>query len=128
NWPNWRGPNFNGSSPEKNLPTEWSKTENIAWQVDLPGPSAATPAVWEDHVFVSSPDTGTKTLQALCLDRRTGKVLWQRETGVGIARDPKSNFASPSPVTDGQRVFFFYGNGALLALDLAGKLLWEGNL
>jgi outer membrane protein assembly factor BamB len=128
NWPNWRGPNFNGSSPERNLPTEWSKTENIAWQVDLPGPSAATPAVWEDHVFVSSPDTGTKTLQALCLDRRTGKVLWQHETGAGIARDPKSNFASPSPVTDGQRVFFFYGNGALLAFDFAGNRLWERNL
>src|SRR5207249_4638584 len=74
NWPNWRGPNFNGSSPEKNLPAEWSKTENIAWQAELPGPSAATPAVWENNVFVSSPDTGTKTLQALCLDRRTGKV------------------------------------------------------
>lgn len=43
NWPHWRGPFFNGSSSETNLPAQWSKTENVAWSLELPGPSAATP-------------------------------------------------------------------------------------
>ncbi|HEV57911.1 MAG TPA: hypothetical protein ENN87_10535, partial [Phycisphaerales bacterium] len=53
-WPHWRGPYFNGSSDEVNLPTAWTTTDNIAWRVDLPGPSAATPIVWGEHVFVPS--------------------------------------------------------------------------
>ena len=48
-WGQWRGPNFNGSTAEKNLPGKFSKTENVLWSVDLPGPSAATPAVWNDR-------------------------------------------------------------------------------
>src|SRR5687768_7508058 len=66
----------NGSSPEKNLPDKWSKTENIAWSLDMPGPSAATPAVWGDNVFVSSTDMNGAALVAMCVDRKTGKVLW----------------------------------------------------
>ena len=54
NWGQWRGPNFNGSTDGGSYPTDWSKTENIAWSVDMPGPSAASPIVWQDHVFISS--------------------------------------------------------------------------
>ena len=128
NWPQWRGPNFNGSSPEKDLPSQWSKTENVAWSLALPGPSAATPVVWGDRVFVSSTDAKVRTLQAICVDRKTGRILWQHEAGTGYARDEKSNFASPSPVTDGERAIFFYGNGDLAAFDFAGKKLWARNL
>jgi outer membrane protein assembly factor BamB len=128
NWPQWRGPNFNGSSTEKNLPASFSKTENVVWTVDLPGPSAATPVIWEDHVFVSSGDERTKTLQAFCIDRKTGKVRWQNETGVVYQRDNNSNTASPSPATDGKLVVFFYGNGDLVAYDLAGKAIWSRNI
>ena len=45
NWPHWRGPNFNGSTDEKGLPSKWSKTENIAWSAELPGAAASTPVV-----------------------------------------------------------------------------------
>ena len=55
-WPQWRGPFFNGSTDEENLPSRWSKTENVAWSVEMPGASAATPIVWKDRVFVSSVD------------------------------------------------------------------------
>lgn len=127
-WPQWRGPNFNGSSSEKNLPASWSKTENIAWAVDLPGPSAATPVVWGDRVFVSSTDDQNKTLQALCIDRRTGRVLWSHKVAEGFGRDNRSNFASPSPVADAGRVFFFYGNGMLVSYDHAGKELWSRDI
>ena len=124
NWPHWRGPYFNGSSEEKGLPAQFSKTQNVRWSAPLPGSSAATPIIWADHVFVSSADDRNKTMRALCLDRKDGKVRWSQEVGVGYSLDDKSNFASPSPVTDGKLVVFYYGNGALAAFDFAGKKLW----
>jgi outer membrane protein assembly factor BamB len=79
-------------------------------------------------VFVSSTDRRAKTLLALALDRRTGQVLWQQEVGPGFQKDDKSNYASPSPVTDGRVVVFLYGNGDLAAFDPAGKRLWARSL
>ena len=119
NWPHWRGPEFNGSSPEKNLPEDFSKTENIKWSAALPGTSAATPIIWEDKVFISSSDEKTKSLRAFCFDRKTGQQLWSEEAGIGYNFDDRSNFASPSPVTDGESVVFLYGNGDLAGFDMA---------
>lgn len=127
-WSQWRGPSYNGSSPEKNLPSQWSKTDNIAWSVDLPGPSAATPIISGDNVFISSAESRTKTLRAICIDRKTGAMRWDREAGIGYGRDNKSTFASPSPVTDGKRAIFFYGNGDMAAFDLKGEKRWSRNL
>ena len=138
-WPNWRGPAFNGSaSPAaKNLPVEFSPAKNIKWSVDLPGASAATPIIFGGNVFVSSVDTKNQTLLALCFDRATGKPKWSHSVGSGyiasgagdkIRKDDRSNYASPSPTTDGKRVVFFYGNGDLAAFDVAGKKLWQRNL
>ena len=128
NWPQWRGPFFDGSTTDKGVPATFSKTENVKWVADLPGPSAATPIVWNDHVFVSSVDQKAGTLQAICLDRATGKVLWKHDTGTGLGLDDKSNFSSPSPVTDGKRVWFYYGNGQLTAFDFTGKEVWSRNI
>ena len=128
NWPHWRGPNFNGSSSEQKLPAEFSKTNHVQWVAPLPGPAAATPIIWGDHVFISSTDLRTKTLRALALDRRTGKELWNHEITQGYQLDDRSNLASPSPVTDGQLVYFFYGTGDLVAFDFAGNKVWVRNL
>ena len=128
NWPQFRGPSYNGSTPEKGLPTQWSPTENIAWRAVLPGPSAATPAVWDNHVFVSSTDPDSNSLKALCFDRASGKLLWQREISTGINRDSRSDFASPSPTTDGNVVVFFYGNGDMAAFDFSGHQLWRRHI
>ena len=131
NWPQWRGPFFNGSTTETCLPTTWDtqQKQNVAWATPLPGPSAATPAVWGDRVFVSSVDKDTKDLLAICLDAATGKVLWQKPVG----KDRKApvggnNMACPSPVTDGKTVWFYYGTGLLLAFDFEGKELWSREL
>jgi len=137
NWGNWRGPHFNGSSDETNLPVKFSPTEGVRWSAPMPGPSAATPVVWGESVFVSSIDAQAKQLLAICLDRATGAPKWKHAVGTGyrpagqgneVQLEEKSNYASPSPVTDGQRVVFFYGNGDLVAFDLAGKKLWSRNL
>ena len=82
-WANWRGPNHNGSTVAAGLPVKFSKTENIAWKVAMPGPSAATPIILGDKVFVSSTDPKAKELLALCLDRRTGKEIWRQVVGEG---------------------------------------------
>lgn len=123
-WAQWRGPNFNGYTPEKGFPTEWSK-ESAVWSLEMPGPSASTPVVVGDRVFTSTADTKNKTLHAMCLDRKTGKVLWNHKTGDGINRDDRSNYSSPSPAADKDRVIFFYGNGTLVAFDHSGKELWN---
>ena len=128
NWAHWRGPEFNGSSPEKSLPDNFSKTENVKWVAPLPGPSAATPIVWGDTVFISSTDTKTKTLHAMAFDRKTGKELWNVEVATGLGQDNNSNFASPSPTTDGKLVYFLYGTGDLVAFDFKGKQTWSLNL
>ena len=128
NWAQWRGPQFNGSSTEKNLPSTWTKTNSL-WSVPMPGPSAATPVIFGDRVFVSTADDATKTLRAMCLDRKTGKVLWNNKVGEGrISRDEKSNFASSSPVAEAGRVYFFYGNGDLVAFTHDGKELWSRSI
>jgi outer membrane protein assembly factor BamB len=128
NWPHWRGPNFNGSTTETKLPDDFSKTNNVKWVALMPGPSASTPIIWEDHVFVSSTDLRTKTLRAIALDGRTGKELWNNETGQGFGNSDNSNFASPSPTTDGTLIYFLYGTGDLVAFDFTGKKVWSRNL
>ena len=128
NWPQWRGPYFNGSTDEENLPSEWSQTENVAWSADLPGAAAATPIVWEDRVFLSGVDSDNDTLQATCFDRANGKLLWQHDVAEGIRKDERSNFASSSPVTDGKIVVYFYGNGDLVCYGLDGERKWARNL
>lgn len=136
-WPNWRGPHFNGSAEAKNLPVKFSPKEGVKWTLALPGPSAATPIIFGENVFVSSADFKNQTLAALCLDRKTGKVKWQHAVGSGyqaagegtkVQMDDRSNYASPSPVTDGKRVVFFFGNGDLAAFDLNGIKLWQRNV
>ena len=78
NWAQWRGPNFNGSTTATGLPVKWSTTENVTWVTALPGRSGATPAIWGDSIFVTSPDTEDHLL-LLCLDRSSGKVRWQQQ-------------------------------------------------
>ncbi|MBE0535975.1 MAG: PQQ-binding-like beta-propeller repeat protein [Phycisphaerae bacterium] len=127
-WPQWRGPNFNGSTDETGLPVTWSQTENVVWSVDLPGPSAATPIVHGGKVFISSVDAAADSLLAMCFDRADGKLLWRHDLTKGTRRDDRSNYAAPSPVTDGKVVVFFYSTGLLLGFDMEGNRLWSRNI
>jgi outer membrane protein assembly factor BamB len=132
NWPQWRGPSFNGSSAETGLPANFSKTENVAWVCPLPGRAGATPIVWDDSVFVSSADAKTKDLLALCINRKDGSVRWKKVIATAADRKPlngpNNNMCAPSPVTDGKSAWFFYGTGDLAAFDFEGNQLWARNL
>ena len=124
NWPNWRGPNHNGTADadEKNLPTTWGPKKNVVWQTRLPGPCGATPVVWGDRVFVSTTDS-RRTL-AVCIAAGDGKVLWTKPAD-REHRIFRNNMAAPSPATDGKRAYFLYGTGKLVAFDFDGREVWS---
>ena len=128
-WPQWRGPDLSGSSPDTGFAKNWSATEGVRWKTPLPGFSGATPAVSGERIFVSSPNAD-KDLLLLCLNRRDGKVLWQKVLSTGDTTKGKTspNMASPSPVTDGKTVYVLFGTGEFVALDFDGKIVWQRNL
>ncbi len=127
-WPQWRGPFFDGSTNEINLPDSFSQTQGIAWVSPLPGPSGATPVICKSHIFVSSTVEGEPHFVALCFDARNGRKVWEKHIGSDTRRFPRNNVASPSPVTDGKNVFFLYGSGHLVGFDYQGNKLWSRNI
>jgi outer membrane protein assembly factor BamB len=127
-WAQWRGPHFNGSSDETELPLTWSTTENVRWSAPMPGISAATPVVSGDHVFVVSNDQTGNLLYGLCFDRKTGKELWRKLLVEDATYNSRNTMATCSPVADGKHVYFLFGNGRLFALDLKGNTVWSLDL
>ena len=125
-WPQWRGPALNGTSPETGLPTRWDVKTNVTWKLRLPSWSGSTPIVWDGHIFLNVADRGALSLWAV--DRSSGALLWQRPLGGGDRRERKQNMSSPSPVTDGGRVWIMTGTGRLAAFDFSGKELWTRDI
>ena len=126
NWPHWRGPNYDGISTETNLPFKWSAMENILWKLPLPGAGSSTPAIWGDKIFLTSAAPGEIALLCISTD---GKELWRRPLGIEKGGGKREgNGASPSPSTDGQRVYAITGAGEFAAFDLAGKEVWRLNV
>ena len=130
NWPQWRGPRLDGVSKETSAPTKWSKTENVAWRLPLPGPAGATPVVWDDRIYLTSVAGAEKQDLALLCVGTDGKALWQRQvtTGSKDLRTDEGNFASPSPCTDGDHVWAFFGTGDLACFTRDGKEVWKLNV
>ncbi len=122
NWPQWRGPSLNGVSSEKNLPTSWSRDENVIWKLALPSWSGATPIIWGERIFLNVADKDDIFLW--CIDRTRGAVLWKKFLTAGNYKINKQNMSSPSPVTDGTNVYIMTGNGILKAFEFSGNELW----
>lgn len=150
NWPQFRGPHSLGVAEDAKLPDRWSQTENVAWKTDIPGVGWSSPIVWGDQIFVTSvvsagaTETPKKGLyfggeryelskdehrwMVYAVDFKTGKILWEREAHQGLvttSRHLKNSYASETPVTDGERVYAYFGNLGLFCYDLKGKLLWK---
>jgi outer membrane protein assembly factor BamB len=140
NWPAFRGPHGDGISSEGSLPVKWSATENVVWKTALPGPGTSSPIVWGDRVFLTC-DTGREEARKgdvekirrhlLCLDRANGKILWQKDVPPKLPENDynqylrQHGYASSTPVTDGERVYVFFGRTGVLAFDFTGKQLWH---
>ncbi|MCX7044214.1 MAG: PQQ-binding-like beta-propeller repeat protein [Candidatus Sumerlaeota bacterium] len=131
-WPNWRGPHYDGSSDETNLPERFDQTENVLWRTPIKGDDgAATPIVIGDRIFINTTEkieNGTG-LVAMCLERKSGKILWKKQVAATTREVRQQNtWASASPVSDGKRSWFLYGTGDLACLDEGGNILWARNL
>jgi outer membrane protein assembly factor BamB len=161
NWPQWRGPDGQGISLEKNLPVEWSSTKNVKWKTPIEGRGHSSPIIWGKRIFLTTALDGkvipgrtagvthklsdgsdfvhpdamgadlTHTFKVICIDRESGRVLWERVAYDGPVKDSRhklASFASSTPATDGKFVFAFFGSEGLYAYDYAGKLVWKQDL
>jgi outer membrane protein assembly factor BamB len=151
-WAQWRGPDGNGVA-KGDAPLTWSNTEHIKWKAEIPGRGYSSPVVWGDKIFVTtSVPTGSpapadapparsrgfggaggpqpeQKFMLLCLDRKTGKLLWERVATTAAPHEgyhPQyGSFASNSPVTDGKHVIAFFGSRGVYCYDLDGNKIWE---
>jgi outer membrane protein assembly factor BamB len=153
NWPQFRGPGARGLSGETDLPESWSKTENVVWTVKIPGRGWSSPVIWGDRIFLTSAEQLKGKTEKVkpglyfrgeratphdphrwtvyCIDFKTGKILWQKVAHEGIPKEGhhlKNTLASETPVTDGERVYAYFGNVGLFTYDMDGKLLWKKDL
>src|ERR1041384_7465738 len=153
NWPQWRGPLANGVGSHANPPVHWSETNNIRWKIPLPGKGHSSPIVFGDSVFVlaagpvgeaqkpvfdnapgvhdSVPVTHRHQFIVLAISRREGGVCWNkvlREEWPHEGGHVTGSLASNSPVTDGERLYVFFGSRGLYCLDLKGEVKWTKDL
>ncbi|MFC2116398.1 PQQ-binding-like beta-propeller repeat protein [Bacteroidota bacterium] len=152
-WPQFRGEKSNMIAHAKNLPLEWGNEQNIKWKVPLSGKGWSSPIVWDNRVFITeaildessyTPDTtieprrrrvnpqdATYRWMVYCLDLNSGELLWEQvahEGKPGIETHNDNTYASETPVTDGKRVYAYFGMTGLFCYDIEGNLIWEKNL
>lgn len=126
NWERFRGPTGQGISREKNLPIFWSPTSNVLWKTEIPGEAWSSPIVWEKRVFLTTATDGGASCRILCLDTETGKILWNNEYFKQVPRrkEARNSYATPTPVTDGERVYAVFADGSMIAVDFDGRVVW----
>jgi len=142
-WPRFRGPNGDGVSPDDApVPTEWNDTKNLKWKVQLPGPGGSCPIVVGGRIFVTcwsgygtdarSPgDLKNLKRHLVCLDRKTGQIAWDKTVDPVLPEDEfrgmfaENGYATHTPVSDGERVYAFFGKSGVVAFDNDGKQLWQ---
>ncbi len=125
-WPGFRGPTGQGHTSASGLPLRWSTTENVRWKRPIPGEGWSSPIVHGDRVFITCATEKGTVCRVLCLDRKTGSVLWNRELfkQVPIRSREKNSPATPTPVTDGEHVYAVFGDGSVAALKMTGEVAW----
>jgi len=132
-WPRFRGPNGSGIAADAKPPTTWSDTKNLKWKTALPGAGASSPIVCGERVFVTCYSGETPKLQRhlVCVNRRDGKTLWSKTVPAAQGEDEmggrigEHGYASHTPVTDGERVYVFFGKSGVFAFDFNGTQLWQ---
>jgi outer membrane protein assembly factor BamB len=127
-WPQFRGPNSSGVG-EGRPPIQFRSNQNVLWKAAV-GSGLSSPTVWEGRVFLTEFDRANKQLATLCFDRRTGKILWRRTVAAGEIEKVHEigSPAAPTPATDGERVYVYFGSYGLVCYDLDGNQQWEKRL
>ena len=154
NWPSFRGANGAGVGDGNAPPTTWDaeKSINISWKTPIPGLGHSSPIVWGDRVFVttaissaansqfvhgltetpaSAEDNSKHSWLIYCLDKNTGRIIWEKTIYEGVPkvkRHVKASYANPTPATDGKHLLVSFGSEGLYCFDLDGKLLWKQDL
>lgn len=154
NWPSFRGLNATGIADGSNPPTVWDaeKSVNILWKTSIPGLGHSSPIVWGDRVFIttaiststnseflhgltdtpaSADDSSKHTFRVYCLDKNSGKLIWEKTVFEGapkVKRHVKASHANSTPATDGKHVVVSFGSHGLYCFDFKGKLLWQRDL
>lgn len=130
NWPNWRGPNGDGTSSETNLPTQWDAEKNVIWKSEVPGAGYSSPVIWGDKLFLTAALLEMQERILLCYDANSGKLLWQK-TVLKTTLEGKHNdnsYASGTPATDGKTIYLSFLDGedvVVYAYDFYGNKIWE---
>ncbi|MEW6307305.1 MAG: PQQ-binding-like beta-propeller repeat protein [Verrucomicrobiota bacterium] len=136
-WSRFRGPNGSGiATADAHPPLTWSDSQNLKWKTSLPGSGTSSPILVAGRVFVTcwTGDSATLKRQLVCVDQKSGKILWSRSVNGEPRVDrydgylQEHGYASHTPASDGERVYVYFGKGGALAFDLEGKQLWHVNL
>ena len=129
-WSRWRGPSGQGVVEGTGYPDTWSDVENVFWKVPIPGRGHSSPIVWDDRIFLTTAGRDGSGRSILCYRRSEGKLLWQTPVPEAPAEqlNPKNSYASSTPVTDGERIYAYFGNAGLLSVNFDGKVLWHVSL
>lgn len=143
-WRQFRGANASGKSDD-NVPIRWSEKQNLIWKVALPGPGSSSPILSQGKLFltcysgygVDASEPGEMddlVRHLLCLDQKTGRILWKKSIPARLPEDPfrgyisEHGYASSTPTTDGQNVFVFFGKTGVIAFDFSGNELWRSEV
>lgn len=132
-WPWWRGTASNGIAPDATPPVHWSGTDQVRWNVAVPGRGHASPCVWGKRIFIATADEERPGQSVVCYNRDDGAIQWQTEVHRGpmIAKHEKNSHASATPACDGTHVYATFAVAGALwasALDLEGRIVWQTEL
>jgi outer membrane protein assembly factor BamB len=126
NWPCFRGPTRQGVSKETGLALHWNAASNVLWKTAIPGEAWSSPIAWGDRIFLTTATENGASCRVLSLDRQSGRVLWDKEAFRQVTRrkEARNSYATPTPCTDGERVYAVFGDGSFVALDFSGNTVW----
>ena len=128
NWPFWRGLSRQGVSQEKGLPLQWAADSNVVWKTGIPGEAWSSPIVYGDQVFVTTTTESGVQCRVIAVDRKSGKIQWNQHVfdQTPLRKEQRNSYATPTPATDGERVYGVFGDGSIVAVSAkSGEKLWE---
>ena len=129
NWSNYRGPGDQGRADNAKLPLDWSEDKNVSWKIGLEGKAWSSPVIWGDHIFLTNAPPEGSRLLVVCLDKDSGKVIYNKRLHVVPLPQychPFNSYASPSPVVEQGRVYVSFGSPYNACLDSdSGKVIWQ---